>query len=112
MKASWVTSGRSSKRETRTLVLTKSRLRDPGGFFLAYQNCVRGGLSFLQEFLRDLRQLLADLAGQAIMDAPRLYAGNVRHHHGRGRGHSDNQPYHAEEEKAGQRDQLQHQGVP
>src|ERR1043166_470987 len=62
--------------------------------------CLEKRLSFFEEFLRDLRQLLADLAREAVMDAPCLDAGNVSHHHRRGRGHGNNQPYHAEEKKS------------
>src|SRR5438309_219771 len=35
-------------------------------------------LSFFKEFLRDFRELLANLAGQPVMDAPGLYARDVR----------------------------------
>src|SRR6185312_16353024 len=68
-------------------------------------------LSFLQEFLRDLRQLLANLAGQPVMDASGLYARNVRHHHRRGSSHGHDQPYHAKEKKSCKSDEFQHQRV-
>src|SRR6476660_8239566 len=69
-------------------------------------------LSFFEEFLRDLRKLLANLAGQPVMDATGLYARDVRHYHGRRSGHCHDEPDYAEEKKAGQGDQFQHQGVP
>jgi len=69
-------------------------------------------LSFFEEFLSNLRQLLAYLAGQPVMDTAGLYARDIRYNHGRRRGHSHDQPYHAEEKKAGQSDQLQYQRVP
>src|SRR2546430_2593949 len=101
MKAPWVTSGRSSKSKNATLASTKKSHRQ-GGFFLISTTVFEeeaGGLSFLQKFLGDLRKFLADLAGQAVMNASRLDAGNVGHHHGRGCGYGNNQPDHAKEEK-------------
>src|SRR6476620_5325 len=68
-------------------------------------------LSFLQEFLGNLRELLANLAGQPVMKTACLNASDIRHNHRSRSGHSHNEPYHDEEKEAGQGNQLQDQRV-
>src|SRR5689334_15851026 len=45
------------------------------------------------------------------MDSAGLDAGDISHYHGSGCGYSHNQPYDAEEEKTGQGNQFQRQGM-
>ena len=68
-------------------------------------------LSFFEEFLRDLREFLPNLAGQPVMDSTGLYASDIRDNYRRWCSNSHNEPYDAKEKEAGQSDQFQYQRV-
>ena len=69
------------------------------------------GIISLEKFLRHFRQLLADIAGQAIMNPARVNARHIRNHYRSRSRHGHNQPYDAKEQEARQRNQLQDQSM-